>query len=41
LAVVHARGDAQAEAAAAALLGAVRVGQEPVEARPVLLGRVG
>jgi thymidine phosphorylase len=41
LAVVHARGDAQAVAAAAALRSAFRVGDAPPAARPVLLGRLG
>jgi thymidine phosphorylase len=40
LAIVHARGDASAEEAARALLGAVRVAPEPPADRPVLLGRV-
>jgi thymidine phosphorylase len=40
LAMVHARGDAQAEAAAAALRAAFRVGAEPPEPGPVLLGRI-
>jgi thymidine phosphorylase len=40
LALVHARGDASAEEAVAALRAAVRVGPEPPERRPVLLGRV-
>jgi len=40
LALVHARGDASAEEAVAALRAAVRVGTEPPERRPVLLGRV-
>jgi thymidine phosphorylase len=40
LAMVHARGDAQAEAAAAALRGAFQVGPEPPDSRPVILGRI-
>jgi thymidine phosphorylase len=40
LAVVHARGDASAEEAVAALRAAVTVGPEAPEPRPVLLGRV-
>jgi thymidine phosphorylase len=40
LAVVHARGDASAEEAVAALRAAVSVGEEPPEPKPVLLGRV-
>jgi thymidine phosphorylase len=40
LAIVHARGDASAEEAAAALLSAVHVGAEPAAARAVLLGRI-
>jgi thymidine phosphorylase len=40
LAMVHARGDAQAEAAAAALRGAFQVGPEPPDKRPVVHGRV-
>jgi thymidine phosphorylase len=40
LAVVHARGDASAEEAVAALRAAVSVGQGPPEPKPVLLGRV-
>jgi thymidine phosphorylase len=41
LAVVHARGDASAEDAAAALLAAVTVAAEAPAERPVILGRVG
>ncbi len=41
LAVVHARGDASAEEAVAALRAAVSVGQGAPEPRPVLLGRAG
>ena len=40
MARVHARGDASAEEAVAALRAAVSVGPEPPERRPVLLGRV-
>jgi thymidine phosphorylase len=40
LAVVHARGDASAEEAVAALRAAIHVAPEPPERRPVLLGRV-
>jgi thymidine phosphorylase len=40
LAMVHARGDAQAEAAAAALRGAFQVGPEGPDPRPVVLGRI-
>jgi thymidine phosphorylase len=40
LAVVHARGDASAEEAVAALRAAVSVGSEPPEPKPVVLGRV-
>jgi thymidine phosphorylase len=40
LAVVHARGDASAEEAVAALRAAVSVGPEAPEPRPVLLGRI-
>jgi thymidine phosphorylase len=40
LAVVHARGDASAEEAVAALRAAVTVGPDAPEPRPVLLGRV-
>jgi thymidine phosphorylase len=40
LALVHARGDASAEEAVVALRGAVQVGPEAPEHRPVLLGRV-
>jgi thymidine phosphorylase len=40
LAVVHARGDAQADAAAAALRGAYQVGEEAPDPRPVVLGRI-
>jgi thymidine phosphorylase len=39
LAVVHARGDASAEEAVAALRAAVSVGEAAPDARPVLLGR--
>ena len=41
LAIVHARGDASAEEAVAALRAAIAVGQDAPEARPVLLGRAG
>jgi thymidine phosphorylase len=41
LALVHARGDASAEEAAAALLAAVTVTSEAQERRPALLGRIG
>jgi thymidine phosphorylase len=41
LAMVHARGDAAAEAAAAALRSAVTVGAQAPAPRPVVLGRVG
>jgi thymidine phosphorylase len=40
LATVHARGDAHAEAAAAALRSAYQVGEEAPEPRPVILGRL-
>src|SRR3954453_22599080 len=40
LAMVHARGDASAEEAVAALRAAVQVGEGSPERRPVLLGRV-
>jgi len=40
LAMVHARGDASAEEAVAALRAAMRVGEGAPERRPVLLGRV-
>jgi thymidine phosphorylase len=40
LAVIHARGDASAEEAVAALRAAISVGEEAPEPRPVLLGRV-
>jgi thymidine phosphorylase len=40
LAIVHARGDASAEEAVAALRAAVHVAPEAAERRPVLLGRV-
>jgi thymidine phosphorylase len=40
LAVVHARGDASADEAVAALRAAVSVGEEAPEPQPVLLGRV-
>jgi thymidine phosphorylase len=40
LAMIHARGDAQAEAATAALRAAFRVGPEAPDPRPVVLGRV-
>ena len=41
LAVVHARGDSSAEEAAAALLSAVHVAEEPPAERPVVLARIG
>ncbi|MDA0184305.1 thymidine phosphorylase [Solirubrobacter phytolaccae] len=40
LALVHARGDSSAAEAATALLRAVKIGDEPPAARPVLLDRV-
>src|SRR5262249_26249846 len=40
LAVVHARGDASAEEAVAALRAAISVGEDAPEPKPVLLGRV-
>jgi thymidine phosphorylase len=40
LAMIHARGDAQAEAAAAALRSAYQVGEEAPDPRPVVLGRI-
>jgi thymidine phosphorylase len=40
LAIIHARGDASAEEAVAALRAAISVGEEAPEPRPVLLGRV-
>jgi thymidine phosphorylase len=40
LAMVHARGDAQAEAAVSALRAAYRVGEEAPDPRPVLVGRI-
>jgi thymidine phosphorylase len=41
LAVVHARGDASAEEAVAALRAAIAVGEDAPEPSPVLLGRAG
>jgi thymidine phosphorylase len=41
LAVVHARGDASAEEAVAALRAAISVSEDAPEPRPVLLGRAG
>ncbi len=41
LAIVHARGESDAAEARAALHAAVRIGSQPPEKRPVLLGRVG
>jgi thymidine phosphorylase len=41
LAVVHARGDASAEEAVAALRAAITVGEDAPEPSPVLLGRAG
>jgi thymidine phosphorylase len=41
LAVVHARGDASAEEAVAALRAAISVGEDAPDAKPVVLGRAG
>ena len=41
LALVHARDDSGAEAAAAALRAAVRLGDAPPEPRPAVAGRIG
>jgi thymidine phosphorylase len=40
LAVVHAAGEADADAAIAALRAAITVGDEPPAARPVVAGRI-